>query len=47
VIIFIDDVYGIMNVAESMLLLGVKKKDFENNGAGKKEIFERYEIAKV
>ncbi|MBW2738540.1 MAG: transposase [Deltaproteobacteria bacterium] len=47
VIIFIDNVYGIMNVAESMLLLGVKVKEFEKYEASKKEIFEKYEISEA
>lgn len=40
VIIFINNVYGIMNVAESMLLLGVKVKEFEKYEASKNEILE-------
>lgn len=36
-----------MNVAESMLLLGVKVKEFEKYEASKKEIFEKYEISEA
>ncbi|MBC2694015.1 MAG: hypothetical protein HF982_01790 [Desulfobacteraceae bacterium] len=35
-----NNVYGIMNVAESMLLLGVKVKEFEKYEASKNEILE-------
>ena len=45
VIIFVDHIYGIMEIAECMLLLNVKVKDFENVEASKTEILKRYGIS--
>jgi hypothetical protein len=45
VIIFVDHIYGIMDIAECMLLLNVKVKDFENLEASKTEILKRYGIS--
>ncbi|MCK4825072.1 transposase [bacterium] len=47
VIIFADDVYGIMDVAECMILLNVKVKDFEDMEATKGEILRRYGISPI
>ena len=44
VIIFVDDMYGIIDVAECMLLLNVKVKDFETMEASRKEILERWNL---
>ncbi len=44
VIIFVDDMYGIIDVAECMLLLNVKVKDFETMEATRKEILERWNL---
>ena len=47
VIIFVDHVYGILDVAECMLLLNVKVKDFENIEATQKEIFTKWNLLGV
>lgn len=47
VIIFADDVYGILDVAECMILLNVKVKDFENIESNRKEILQRYGISSI
>jgi hypothetical protein len=44
VIIFIGNVYGIMDIAECMVLLGVQVKEFENTEATKAEVLKRYGI---
>lgn len=44
VIIFAGDMYGILDVAECMVLLNVKVKDFKNIEATRKEILQRYGI---
>ena len=44
VIIFVDDMYGIIDVAECMLLLNVKVKDFETMETSRKEILERWNL---
>jgi hypothetical protein len=45
VIIFVDHIYGMMDIAECMLLLNVKVKDFENIEASKTKILKRYGIS--
>jgi hypothetical protein len=45
VIIFAGDVYGILDVAECMVLLNVKVKDFKNIEVTRKEILQRYGIS--
>ncbi len=47
VIIFIGVMYGIMDVAECMLLLNVRVKDFENMEATRKEILEKWNLLDV
>ena len=47
VIIFVDQVYGILDVAECMLLLNVKVKDFENIEATQKEILTKWNLLDV
>ena len=44
VIIFVDDVYGILDVAECMLLLNVKVKDFEKIEATRREILTKWNL---
>lgn len=44
VIIFVDDKYGIMDVAECMALLNVKVKDLGDIDARRREILKRYGI---
>lgn len=47
VIIFVDEIYGIIDVAECMLLLNVKVKDFETLEASKREVLERWNLLGV
>ena len=44
VIIFVDDMYGIIDVAECIFELNVKVKDFETMEASRKEILERWNL---
>lgn len=44
VIIFVGDIYGIMDIAECMVLLDVRVKEFENTEATKAEVLKRYGI---
>lgn len=47
VIIFVDQVYGILDVAECMLLLNVKVKDFEKLEATRREILTKWNLHEV
>jgi len=47
VIIFVGHRYGIMDIAECMLLLDVKVKDFEEIDATKKQVLQRYGISPI
>ena len=46
-IIFVDHIYGIMDIAECMLRLNVKVKDFENVEASKTGILKRYGVSLI
>ena len=47
VIIFADEIYGILDVAECMILLNVKVKDFEKLEATKREVLKRWNLLEV
>jgi hypothetical protein len=44
VIVFKDNLFGVLDIAECMLLLNVKVNEFENHDEKQKEVLERYGI---